>query len=91
MEYYQKMISGCLYSQKYRYTTSNLNRWPMPKIDKDDAMKISEYVDKLISGTKHRSELENRIDEIIYDRFKLNKEDIVKIEKFIGRKGREEC
>lgn len=27
LEYYQKLISGCLYSQKYRYTTTNLNKW----------------------------------------------------------------
>ena len=87
MEFYQKMISGCLYSQKYRYTTSNLNRWPIPRIKKDDAIIIAKYVDNLIAGMS--GELENAIDKIVYDAFDLSEEEIFKIESFIG-KGREE-
>jgi type I restriction-modification system DNA methylase subunit len=82
MEYYQKMISGCLYSQKYRYTTSNLNRWPMPRINKENALKISGYVEKLISG--YVDGLEEEIDKIIYNAFDLTKEEIVKIESYIA-------
>lgn len=89
LEYYHKMISGCLYSQKYRYTTSNINRWPMPGINKNDAVKIAEYVDELISGIKHKDELENAIDKIIYNTFKLTEEEILKIESFIGRESEE--
>lgn len=86
MEYYQKMISGCLYSQKYRYTTSNLNRWPVPRIKKEDAIVIASYVDDLLAGTS--DELENAIDKIVYDAFDLSEEEILKIESFIG-KGKE--
>lgn len=86
MEYYQKMISGCLYSQKYRYTTSNLNRWPVPRIKKEDAIVIASYVDDLLAGTS--GELENAIDKIVYDAFDLSEEEILKIESFIG-KGKE--
>lgn len=86
MEYYQKMISGCLYSQKYRYTTSNLNRWPVPRIKKEDAIVIASYVDDLLTGTS--GELENAIDKIVYDAFDLSEEEILKIESFIG-KGKE--
>lgn len=86
MEYYQKMTSGCLYSQKYRYTTSNLNRWPIPQINKTDAVKIAKYVDELISGIKQKDELEDEIDKLIYDAFQLTEEEVLKIESFIGRK-----
>lgn len=87
MEYYQKMISGCLYSQKYRYTTTNLNKWPMPQVNKRDAVKIAEYVDELISGIKQKDELEKAIDKIIYKAFDLTADEILKIENFIGREG----
>ena len=78
MEYYQKMISGCLYSQKYRYTTSNLNRWPIPRIKKEDAIVIAGYVDELLAGASGK--LENAIDKIVYDAFDLSEEEILKIE-----------
>lgn len=81
VEFYQKMISGCLYSQKYRYTTSNLNRWPVPQINKEDAVKIAEYAEKLISG--HIDESERAIDKIIYHAFGLTEEEILIIEGFI--------
>lgn len=78
MEYYQKMISGCLYSQKYRYTTSNLNRWPIPRIKKEDAIVIAGYVDELLAGASGK--LENAIDKMVYDAFDLSEEEILKIE-----------
>lgn len=84
LEYYQKMISGCLYSRKYRYTTSNLNRWPMPRIHKSDAVKMAEYVDELMSGSNHKDELEKAIDKIVYDAFGLAEKEVSKIESFIG-------
>lgn len=89
MEYYQKMISGCLYSQKYRYTTSNLNRWPIPRIKKGDAAVIAEYVDELIIG--NTGILEDAIDKIIYNAFKLTEEEILKIENFIGHEREKKC
>lgn len=83
MEYYQKMISGCLYSQKYRYTTSNLNRWPIPRIKKEDAVTIAKYVDDLIAGMS--GGLENAIDKIVYDAFDLSDKEVFKIENFLGK------
>ena len=77
MEYYQKMISGCLYSQKYRYTTSNLNRWPIPEIRRRDAVTIAGYVDDLIVGME--GGLEREIDKIIYDAFDLTQQ-LVEVE-----------
>lgn len=88
MEYYQKMISGCLYSQKYRYTTSNLNRWPIPKISLENALKISKYVEDIISGAEIKAELENRIDILVYNEFDLNQSEIEKIEKLVGKSER---
>lgn len=88
MEYYQKMISGCLYSQKYRYTTSNLNRWPIPKINFENALKISKYVENIITGTEIKSELEKKIDRLVYNEFNLNQSDIEKIEKLVGKSER---
>lgn len=82
MEFYQKMISGCLYSQKYRYTTTNLNRWPIPRITKANAAKIAEYVEVLMSGTIE--DLESEIDSIIYNAFNLTEDEIAKIESFVG-------
>ncbi len=84
LEYYQKMISGCLYSQKYRYTTTNLNRWPIPRIELKDAIKIAEYVDRLLRGEEKESELEREIDKIMYVQFGLDEEEIFKVESFIG-------
>lgn len=88
LEYYQKMISGCLYSQKYRYTTSNLNRWPIPKVSLDSAIKISSYVDEIVLGSTKQDEFERKIDEIVYNEFDLNQQDIEKIERIVSKSER---
>ncbi len=85
LEYYQKMISGCLYSHKYRYTTTNLNQWPVPQIELSDARKIAKYVDELIGGTERQEELEKEIDQIVDMQFHLNQEDVLKMKSLIGR------
>ena len=84
MEYYQKMISGCLYSQKYRYTSSNLNRWPIPEISLEDARKISQMVLSILDGTGKRDEIEKHIDEYMYSVFGLDANEIKTIESFIS-------
>lgn len=83
MEYYQKMISGCLYAKKYRYTTSNLNRWPIPKIDVEIALEISKYVEKIIREESCRKELEKKIDRAVYNAFQFTDDEILKIEEAI--------
>lgn len=84
LEYYQKMISGCLYSQKYRYTTSNLSRWPIPNIDVDEAIRISDIVDEILKNTCNIYKAEEKINDIMYKKFDLKEEEIAKIENFIG-------
>lgn len=42
-------------------------------------------MDELISGIKYKDELEDVIDKIIYNAFGLTEEEILEIEKFIGR------
>lgn len=83
MEYYQKMISGCLYSQKYRYTSTNLNRWPIPKISVEHAMLISMLVESLLNGNERQDNAEMNINEIMYEQFELTKEEIAKVEEFV--------
>ena len=83
MEYYQKMISGCLYSQKYRYTSTNLNRWPIPDFDASSAVKIAEMVKMLISDEKTTPAIEDEINDIVNSRFGFSEDDIDQIEEFI--------
>jgi hypothetical protein len=54
----------------------------MPRINKENALKISGYVENLISG--YVDGLEEEIDKIIYNAFDLTKEEIVKIESYIA-------
>lgn len=86
LEYYQKMISGCLYSKKYRYTATNMNQWPIPLISKSNAMKIACDVDELINGRGFTDQLEENINSIVYEAFNLTSHDVKIIEEFIGEK-----
>lgn len=86
MEYYQKMISGCLYSQKYRYTTSNLNRWPIPFIGIDQAKNIAALVHELLQDSDKQQVIESEIDNIMYKCFGLNACDIDNIRQFVETK-----
>ncbi len=84
MEYYQKMISGCLYSQKYRYTTSNLNRWPIPDISVETAREISSLVINILDGREKQEYVEKLIDTIMYQAFGLSDDEIITINSFIS-------
>lgn len=83
LEYYQKMISGCLYSQKYRYTSTNLNRWPIPNFDADTAGKIAGIVRELLENERKRETIEIEINNLVYNQFGFSESDIGRIEKFI--------
>lgn len=83
MEYYQKMISGCLYSKKYRYTTTNLSRWPVPRIGLAQAQRIGELVDQLLCGEGSQECIEKQINEMMYSLFELGKDEILEIENFV--------
>lgn len=84
MEYYQKMISGCLYSDKYRYTTTNLNRWPIPRVGLKEAIGIADLVRQLLCKEKNQECIEKQIDDIMYRKFGFEKEEITEIESFIN-------
>lgn len=85
LEYYQKLISGCLYSQKYRYTTTNLNKWPIPQIEKGEAKKIAQYVDSIINHDMEIYEAERRINAIVFNAFNLSAGEVNQINKYIGK------
>ena len=83
MEYYQKMISGCLYSQKYRYTSTNLNRWPIPDFDVKSARTIADKVRMLIKKEIDTVRIEKEINTIVNSRFGFTESDVNRIEEFI--------
>ena len=83
MEFYQKMISGCLYSQKYRYTSTNLNRWPIPEFDTMSAKMIADKVRTLIENKQETATIENEINTIVNTHFGFTESDINQIEEFI--------
>lgn len=85
LEYYQKLISGCLYSQKYRYTTTNLNKWPIPRIEKEEAKKIAQYVDGIMNHDIETYEAESRINDIVFNAFNLLENEINQINKCTGK------
>ena len=83
MEYYQKMISGCLYSQKYRYTSTNLNRWPIPEFDTVSAQIIADKVRILIENKQETATIEKEINTIVNCQFGFTESEISRIEEFI--------
>ena len=83
MEYYQKMISGCLYSQKYRYTSTNLNRWPIPNFDVETAGRIADLVRQLIMDDRNQEAIENEINNYVNERFGFSESTVDQIEEFI--------
>lgn len=84
MEYYQKMISGCLYSQKYRYTSSNLNRWPIPEFDVEVAHRIADMVRRLMTSEADLEMIEIEINNIVNNQFGFSESDINQIKDFIN-------
>lgn len=83
MEYYQKMISGSLYSKKYRYTTSNMSRWPIPKVDKNIAKIISKLAMKISLGMTENNDFEREINCLVYEIFELSEQEIIDLEAYL--------
>lgn len=83
MEYYQKMISGSLYSKRYRYTTSNMSRWPIPNVDKNIAIIISDLAMEISLGATQNRELEREIDRLVYGIFGLSEQEIIDLEAYL--------
>ena len=78
------MISGCLYSQKYRYTSSNLNRWPIPEFDVEVAHRIADMVRRLMTSEADLEMIEIEINNIVNNQFGFSESDINQIKDFIN-------
>lgn len=78
MEFYHKTISGSLYSKKFRYTTSNLNRWNIPIIKKENIESVNiiislvEYNINNSSDNIKIKENEDKINNIVYKLYNVN-------------------
>lgn len=89
MEFYHKTISGSLYSKKFRYTTSNLNRWNIPIIKKENFESVNsiislvEYNINNSGDTVNVKENEERINNLVYKLYNINLDMQKDIEAFI--------
>lgn len=83
LEYYQKLISGSLYSKKFRYTTTNLTRWPIPRAPQTSINRIVELVDIIIKEGKSNAEIEGQLNNIVYSIYELGENEIKEIELFL--------
>ncbi len=86
MEFYQKSISGSLYSKKYRYTTSNLNRWVIPKITEENrvlADRIIRIVEALNENHSNHTNYEDELNNIVYDLYNIDEDAKIQIKSFI--------
>lgn len=89
LEFYQKTISGSLYSKKYRYTTSNIKRWIIPKEttrNKKYIKMIIELSDKILLACKNGKDATSLINELnstVYKIYNINEEQINKLEEYL--------
>lgn len=87
MEFYQKSISGSLYSKKYRYTSTNLNRWVIPKVSLSNInyiKKIISTVDNLTNSTNQDKKIfESELNDLVYKLYNLSNEYIINIKNFL--------
>lgn len=84
MEYYQKLISGSLYSKKYRYTTGNLSRWPIKEFPNNDiGYQIIEIVKELTETAESSCKNEEELNKLIYSLYGLSSAEINEIESFL--------
>ncbi|MFF2912037.1 Eco57I restriction-modification methylase domain-containing protein [Paenibacillus sp. NPDC057934] len=86
LEFFQKTISGSLYSKKVRYTTSNLNRWIIPKIDKNNLDTVNEIIDiveAILKPNGNNIDLEVLLNEEVSKLFKLTELQRIQIAEFL--------
>lgn len=84
LEYYQKLISGNLYSKKVRYTTTNLSEWPIPnKVLLSEVEQIAGIVGSIIQQGVVTLEQEQKLNAIIYSLYNLNENETNRIELFL--------
>ncbi|OMD28127.1 Eco57I restriction-modification methylase domain-containing protein [Paenibacillus odorifer] len=86
LEFYQKTISGSLYSKKVRYTTTNMNRWIVPEItceNERDIQTVIKIVKEINDDRGSLSEKEKLLNKAIYNIFNLNDLQIHEIEQYL--------
>lgn len=87
MEFYQKSISGSLYSKKYRYTSANLNRWLIPKIKGENIQNVKRIItlvdDLNVKETKHTKELEEELNRTVYSLYNIPSNYVADIKSFL--------
>ncbi|GAE35375.1 Eco57I restriction-modification methylase domain-containing protein [Halalkalibacter akibai] len=84
LEFYQKTISGSLFSKKVRYTSSNINKWIVPRVTTQNLSIISEIVSIVSTITKDGQikKCEDKLNKLIYILFKLGSDQIQLIEQY---------
>ena len=65
--------------------TTNLNKWPIPRIENDDAKKIAKYVEGIMNCNIEIQEAESKINDIVFKAFNLSENEIVQINKCTGK------
>lgn len=86
LEFYQKSISGSLYSKKFRYTTTNLNQWPIPMITKSNIGLINQIihlVKKIELNYPNIDKIENELQNIIFDLYNISEIYKIKIKRYL--------
>ncbi|PKR83887.1 Eco57I restriction-modification methylase domain-containing protein [Heyndrickxia camelliae] len=85
LEFYQKTISGSLYSKKVRYTSSNINKWIVPKVNNDNLNTVIEIVNTVseILNGEDVERNESNLNQLVYRMFNLNNEQVLLIEQFL--------
>ena len=90
MEFYQKTISGSLYAKKFRYTTSNLNRWVIPNVKNtniDKVNRIIQIVELIMSDNNSNKDInlyEQELNQIIFELYNISKNAQSDIKDFIN-------
>jgi|GEM_PF-829410 len=73
MEFYQKLISGSLYSKKFRYTTANLSRWPIIKFSKNsNSDKLITLVKRIIESNEKSVQLEIELNDLVFQMYGID-------------------
>ncbi len=86
MEYFHKTTSGnVLYAKRFRYWTTYLSLYPIPKALTENNITIQQLADNArqfesLSSTYEVEKLENENDHLIYDLFGLNDSEIDELE-----------
>lgn len=86
LEFYQKSISGSLYSKKFRYTTTNLNQWPIPTITESNIQLVEDIIDLVKKIDKFYPKIKNleiQLQNKIFTLYNISENYKCRIKKFL--------